>query len=286
MRSFLVCSVVGLAVMTMAASSSAQDPIKIGPIPSFEVTPPVHVAGFHRYGQSGAYTGGALGIGVDVENSSDKPVDNVSVKLDIGGGKVLEQSVSVAPHGTRTAVFYDNDGLTSSCKAAEYKIMLSGPGTMNGQTKSALIKPTCTFQSTLEQTWNQMSPDKVLAEKSGNAYLTSPVVQMNANCGSAPTIKVTMINQSSLSSPSVIVQAKEWSEGGKVKSQTSAAFPISGGESKALLLTPVYANAGGEPTTKLHLGIVDWTKSLQGHTSDGGIFVNTTRSCSLAFTLL
>jgi hypothetical protein len=27
------------------------------------------------------------------------------------------------------------------------------------------------------------------------------------------------------------------------------------------------------------------TKSLQSHASDGGIFVNTTRSCSLAFNL-
>lgn len=35
----------------------------------------------------------------------------------------------------------------------------------------------------------------------------------------------------------------------------------------------------------MKLSMVDWTKSLGGHTSDGGIFINTVRSCSLDFDL-
>jgi hypothetical protein len=283
MRSFLVCSMVGLVVMTMAASGSAQEqPAKVVTGINFQVAPPVRVAGFHRYGQTGAYTGGSLGIGVDIENKSDKPADFVSVKLDLGGGKILEQMVSVPPNGMRMATFFDSDGLASSCTATKYKIMLSGPGTgANGTVKDAYVTPTCLFTSKVEETWNMMSPDKVAAEKAGNAYLYSPAVTFNANCGAAPTIKVKIVNKSSLSSPSLIVQAKDFSNG-QVKSQTAAAFPLAAGESKDLLLTPVAANSG-EPAAKMNLAIVDWSKSLQGNTSNGGIFINTTRSCSLKF---
>jgi hypothetical protein len=129
-----------------------------------------------------------------------------------------------------------------------------------------------------------MSPDKVAAEKAGNAYLYSPSVVMNPNCGAAPTIKVKIVNKSSLSSPSLVVQAKDWTVGGQVKSQTAAAFSLGVNESKDLTLTPVSANSG-EPAAKMKLGIVDWTKSVQGNTSDGGIFINTTRSCTLSFWL-
>jgi hypothetical protein len=288
MRSFLVSTVLGLVVATMAASGSAnaEEPARISSTrPKIEIAPPVRVAGFHRYGQTGAYGTGAIGIGVDMENTSDKPIDGVTVKLDIGD-KVLEQSVSIPPKGTRMATFFDTEGLASSCKAKPYTIMISGPGTgANGFTREAHITPSCAFTSKLEETWNLMSPDKVEAEKAGNAYLTAPALQSSASCAGGPTIKATIIDKSSLSSPSLIVQAKEWTADGKVRSQTAAAFPLATNESKAVLLAPVASSAGAEPTTKLKLGIVDWTKSLQGHTSDGGIFVSTTRSCTLSFAL-
>ena len=118
----------------------------------------------------------------------------------------------------------------------------------------------------------------------GNAYLTAPAIQSGASCKTSPTIKVRIVNQSSLASPSIIVQAKDWTAGGTVKAQTAAAFPLAAKESKELVLTPV-ASKDAEPSPRMSLAIVDWTKSLQGHTSNGGIFVNTTRSCSLAFAL-
>ncbi len=284
MRSLMMGTLAVLASITMAATGSAEEtPTPIGAArPKIELAPPVRVTAFKRHGQTGNYSGGALGIAVDLENVTNKPIDNVNVKL-VFGDKVLEQSVSVPPKGTRAAVFSDQAGLESSCSPKSYEINVALP---NGTafTKAARISPSCTFSSSIEESWNKMSPDKVEAEKAGNAYLFKPSIQAGAVCGKGPAMKVTVINQSSYASPSLIVQAKEWDADPKVRSQTSAAFPIASKAMKEVALEPV-TNASYEPTDKLILRITDWTKSLKGRTTDGGIYVNTTRSCSLGYAL-
>lgn len=35
----------------------------------------------------------------------------------------------------------------------------------------------------------------------------------------------------------------------------------------------------------MHLKIYDWSKSMGGHTADGGLIINTSRSCWLSFAL-
>jgi len=244
----------------------------------------VRIVGFHRSGPNGVYTGGALGVAVDVENKGAAAAEGVTVKLDVGGGQILESTVTIPASSTRTLIFNDAAGLTSSCKANAYAISLAGPGTGNAS-RAGRITPSCTFKSSVEETWNLMTPDHVEAEKAGNAYLTAPTLVSAPVCGAGPTIKVRMVNKSTASSPSIIVQAKEWTAAAPVKAQTAAAFPIAASESKDLVLTPV-ASASGDVPAKLALHIVDWTKSLGGHTSDGGIFVNTTRTCTLDFDLL
>lgn len=282
MRSMMVGTVVALVVSTLAASGSAQEPEqKPTARPRIEI-PQVRVSGFHRSGQTGAYTGGALGVAVDVENTGNQAVDGVVVKLDVGE-QVLERTLSIPARSTRSAIFSDSEGLESSCKPKPYTIALTGPRTSSA-IRTAHITPSCSFKSTIEETWNLMSPDRVEANKTGNVYLSAPSLVSGPTCGKGPTMKVRMISHASMSSPSVIVQAKEWTANGQVKAQTAAAFPIAPNEMKELLLTPV-SGGNGEVPEKLALSIVDWTKSLGGHTSNGGIFLNTTRSCALDFDL-
>ena len=284
MRSLAVSMVTMLVLTTVAASGSAGEPAaKPALRPRIEVAPPVRITGFHRpAGQVAGYTGGALALAVDVENAGPTTVDGVVVKIG-EGDRVLEAVLSIPARSTRTAVLTDHEGLASSCKAKPYTLSLAGPGT-GGGSREARVTPTCTFASTLEETWNLMSPDRVEANKAGNVYLTAPAIAAAPACGKGPAVKVRIVSRAAASSPSLIVQAKDWSASGQVRSQTAAAFPLASGEQKELVLAPV---SGGElePPAKMKLAIVDWTKSLGGHTADGGIFVNTTRSCSLDFAL-
>lgn len=281
MRSFLVSGVVAMVVTTMAASGSAEE--KIATRPKIELAPPVRIVGFHRSGPNGVFTGGALGIAVDVENKGAATADGVIVKIDVGG-QVLASTIAIPAGAMRTVTFNDANGLASSCKVNAYAISLAGPATGDA-TRAGRITPSCTFKSSVEETWNQMTPDHVEANKAGNAYLTAPTLVNAPVCGAGPTIKVRIVNKSTLSSPSIVVQAKEWTAAAPVRAQTAAAFAIAPNESKDLVLTPV-GSAGSDVPAKLGLHIVDWTKSLGGHTSDGGIFVNTSRTCTLDFDLL
>lgn len=279
MRSLLVGSVMATVVTTLATLGHAGEAAPTAR-PKIELAPQVRVVGFHRApSQSGAYTGGALAVAVDLENAGSSAVDGLIVKLVDGDDMLESAALSIGPRGKRTVYFTDPEGLSSSCKDKPYTIQLS-----NGVRRSAHVTPTCAFSTTIEETWNQMSPDRVDALKTGNAYLTSPALVTAPSCGKGPTLKVRIVNKAAVSSPSIIVQAKDWSAGGAVKAQTSAALPLASNEQKELLLTPV-SNGDGDVPAKMKLGIVDWTKSLKGHTSDGGIFVNTSRSCSLAFDL-
>jgi len=279
MRSFVTSMVVGLVVTTMAAMSSAGEPLAR---PRIELAPPVKISGFHRPGGwQPAYTGGSIPIVVDVQNTGYTNA-NVVVKLDIGEA-VLEKTVSILARTAKDVTFDDTEGLASSCKPKSYAITLAVPGAAD-QVRTGTVQPSCTFKSTLGESWNLMSPDRVEAEKTGNAYLSRPVLVSGPTCSAGPTVKVHMINRSVYASPSIIVQAKDADATPQVRAQTSAAFPIAAGEDKELLLTPV-SGVSGEVPERIRLSIQDWTKSLRGRTSDGGISVVTTRSCQLAFDL-
>lgn len=289
MRSFMTGTMMAAVVTTMAASGSAGEPSMNRPLgrPRIVVAAPVRVVGFHRpAGQTGAYAGGPLALAVDVENTGNVAAEGVVIKLS-SGDSAMSATLSIPARSTRTAIIQDSEGLESSCQAKSYAISLTGAGAAS-DARAARIAPSCTFSSTLEETWNKMSPDRVDAEKTGNVYLTNPVIVAAPTCAkAAPAIKVSIISHAVKSSPSLIVQAKEWTAIASVKAQTSAAFPLAPNESKAVVLVPVpSASNGAEPASKMKLGITDWTKSLGGHTSDGGIFVNTTRSCALDLALL
>lgn len=278
----LMGTVVGLMVTAMAATSSAGEP---GPVarPRIEIAPPVKITSFRRpTGWMPAYTGGSVPVVIDLYNGSQSAIDNVVVKLDIGD-KVLEKSVSIGGRRALEVAFDDTEGLTSSCSAKQYSIKLAQPNA-GEVSRTAHIQPTCTFTSTIEETWNLRSPDAVEAEKKGNAFLTRPVLVSAPTCNAGPTMKVRLANRSSYASPSIIVQVKDWDATPQVRSQTSAAFPIAAGEEKEVLLMPA-SGVSGEVPERMALSIVDWTKSLKGRTSNGGIFVNTKRSCQLAYDL-
>ena len=290
MRS-MVRSMVGVVfaglVMSVAATGSAQPQEKAsGARPSVGLAPALRVTAFRRpAGETGAYTGGSLAVAFEVENTAFVGMDNVVVKMS-ANGKTWEglEPISIPAHTTRTIVVVDKDGLESSCAPTTYSVTVSALG-VNAVARNAKLTPSCTFSSSIEETWNKMTPDHVEAEKNGNAFLKSPALTSAATCAKpSPTIKVHLQNNSAKSSPSMVVQATDAGGNRKVKAQTTAAFPLASGEDKEVLLTP-YASAGSEPAERMSLGIVDWTKSLGGHTSNGGIFVNTKRSCSLAYSL-
>lgn len=286
MRTFMMSTVVGLMVMAMAATSSAGEPAPSAPVarPKIDLAlSPVTITDFRRpTGWLPAYTGGSVPIVIDLYNSSQSAANDVVVRLDIGE-KVIEKTVSIGARRKLELAFEDTEGLPSACKAKPYTIKLAVPGAAE-ITRSAHVQPHCTFTSTIEETWNLKSPDRVEAEKTGNAYLSRPGLVSAPTCSAGPTLKVRMVNRSAYGSPSVIVQAKDWDATPQARSQTSAAFAIASGEDKELLLTPI-ANAAGEVPERMNLTIVDWTKSLKGRTSDGGIFVNTKRSCQLVYDL-
>lgn len=270
--------------MAAASTGAAGQPMRVSTTrPQIDLAPAVRVVAFRRpAGQAGAYTGGSLPVAIDVENTGATAAENVMVKV-ASGAKSFEGALTIPARTTRTIVLVDAEGLASSCEAKPYAISLVGAGIAENK-RSARITPSCSFSSTLEETWNLMKPDQVEAERNGNAYVTSPSIAAAPACGkAAPSIKARVVNKSAKSSPSLIVQAKD-ATAGSVKAQTSAAFPLASGEQKEVLLTPV-ANAGAEPAVKMKLSLVDWTKSLGGRTSDGGIFVNTTRSCALDFAM-
>lgn len=290
MRSFLMSTVVAVVVTTLAATSSADE--GTAKLASPTTRPqigrplPVRIDGFHRPvgQQSLAYTGGALSIAVEVYNDSDKPVDNVGVKLVIGD-KTLEQSVSVPPNGRRAAIFWDQAGLEQSCSPKEYKAYLTGPSTIvDTKVKDGKVTPSCTFKSNVEQTWSQMSPDKVEAMKAGNAYLASAVVLSSPACGNGPMVKAKIVNKSSIDAASLIIQQKDMAAPYQVKAQNQAAFSLAVNETKEVMLVPV-AGSTKDVALKSKLTIYDWTKQMSGHTSDGGLVVNTSRSCWLTFAM-
>lgn len=271
-----------LAMVAVATSAGAGEPAaKTTARPRIELAPAVRVTGFRRApGQTGAYTGGALALAVDVENTGSSPAEGVVVKV-TSGGQTLAATITIPARSSRAVLLTDGEGLASSCKPKPYSLSLSGPGTGDAK-RDARVTPTCTFTSTLDETWNQKSPDRVEAMQTDHVYLSSPSIVTAPTCGKGPTMKVRIVSKTTATSPSLIVQAKEWTAGGKVKAQTSAAFPLASRESKDLVLTPV-TGGDGEVPARMHLDIVDWTKSLGGRDSDGGIFVDTTRSCALDF---
>ena len=290
MRSMLMGTMMAAVVTTAATSGSAGEPPINTPAqrPRIVLAPPVRVVGFHRPpGQTGPYTGGPLALAGDVENTGDVAAEGVVVKL-ASGDAAMNATLSIPARSTRTVLVQDSVGIESSCQPKLYAISLAGTGTSE-RVRNARITPACTFSSTLEETWNKMSPDRVEAEKAGTVYLSRPSIAAAPTCQkAAPSIKVSVVSQAAKSSPSLIVQAKEWTALAPVKAQTAAAFPIAPNELKEVVLTPVanVSKGGAEPASKMKLTIVDWTKSLGGRTSDGGIFVKTTRSCALDLSLL
>lgn len=283
MRSFMMGSLVAAMVMTMAATGSAQDTAPRAR-PKLDLAPALRVVGFHRAGSNGAYAGGALSIAIDVENTGVLAAESVAVKLS-AGSEVMEGKLSIPGHATRTLVLQDAEGLPMSCEPKAFAIELSGAGAPAGARKAS-IQPTCKFTSTIESTWNQMTPDHVEAEKTGNVYLASASIAAQPVCGQvAPTLKVRVVSHAAKSSPSLIIQERESNASEKVRAQTYAAFPLAPNEEKEVTLYPVALTPHDAIPTRLKLAIVDWTKSLGGHTSSGGIFINTTRSCSLDFGL-
>lgn len=285
MRSFMMSTVVGLMVTAMAATSSAQP--EISARPKIEVAPAagpvVKITKFRRpMGWMPAYTGGTVPVVIELENTGNAAVENVSIRLDIGE-KVLEKTFTIGGRKTMELAFDDTEGLASSCQSKQYKIGYTIPGQSTGM-RTAHIQPSCTFTTSIEETWNLKSPDRVEAEKNGNAYLTRPVLVSAPTCSAGPTMKVRIANRSQYSSPSLVVQVKDADATPTARSQTAAAFALSAGEDKDLQLTPV-STAYGEVPERMKLSIVDWSKSLKGRTSDGGIFVNTKRSCQLVYDL-
>lgn len=282
MRSFTMSMMVGLAMVTAATTGSAGEPV-VQARPKIELAPPVRITAFRRpTGWLPAYTGGSVPVVIDIDNSGNAQVDDVVVKLDIGE-KVLEKTVSIGGRKRMELVFEDTEGLASSCAAKQYSIKLAMPGVAES-TRTGSIQPTCTFTSSIEEGWNLKSPDLVNAEKSSTAYLSRPVLVSGPTCSAGPTVKVRLVNRSGYASPSVIVHARDLDSTPQIRSQTWAAFPIAAGEEKDLQLSPVGGVTPDVPE-RMVLGIVDWTKSLKGRTSGGGLAIVTKRSCQLAYDL-
>src|SRR6185295_4363181 len=192
MRSLMMSPVVAMVVMTLAATGHADiNASKTGATtrPKIELAPTVKITNFRRpLGNGASYTGGPLALAVDVESSGNGPTD-VTVKIGWSGGSI-SGLLTVPAHSTRYIALQHTEGLPSSCSPKAYTISITGAdGTVLG-TRNARITPSCTFTSTLEETWNQMTPDHVDAEKKGNVYLQSPKIVSQAACGKpAPSMK-------------------------------------------------------------------------------------------------
>jgi hypothetical protein len=128
--------------------------------------------------------------------------------------------------------------------------------------------------------WNQVTPDHQQSLQSDSLFIWNTVVESAPTCTTGLKAKVTVRNNSKLSSPSILVHA---SNGGTVKAQTPAAFPIAVGQSKDVIVEP-YGAQSGDPTA-LTLTIVDWTHSLGNHLGAQGVTITPTRSCTLAAAL-
>lgn len=284
MRKMAMFGFAGL-VVTMAANGSAGDARDVGPAVAgtLSVAPPIAIVGFHRSTptQGQTYSGGGIAMEVAVQNKGDVPFSGM-VKL-TSGGDVIEAPITVKAHSVAIASLSDAEGLDSVCAPKSYGIEVTGSG-LAAVKRSGKVTPTCTFSSTVESTWNQMTPDHVEAEKSGSVYLASATLVQAPTCSKGAMVRARLVSNSMLSSPSLIVQAKDATAPGKVRATTEAAFPFAPKEQKDVLLTPTHGSTSDVPA-KMNIAIVDWTKSLKGKTANGGLFVQTTRACQLAFLL-
>lgn len=284
----------GLAIMVVAfaGQASAEDPVVKVVKPGVSIAPPLRIVSFSRSNAakpgeiatapsgSGAYTGGQYYVGVQVENTTDKPIDKAAVKLTFGA-TTLESVLAIPAKSSRVAIFTDPEGITSSCAPKAYNVEVTPPGGV-AIAKKAHVTPTCTFTSNVDEAWYHATPDSVEYAQKDTAYVTGAKLVTPPTCSGGPQLTVRIYNHSGKASPSLIVQAKTPGANPVVKAQTAAAFPLAAKDYKELTLTPVNgANADVAP--KLDVAINDWTHSL--NIANGGITVETKRSCTLAFGL-
>jgi hypothetical protein len=226
----------------------------------------------------GIYTGGPLDLQVAVESGAAAPRSAV-LSLDYGGGTATQTLAlpATATSVVKTAKLTDPGGLTSGCSPRSYVVRLTTPGDRaNDQSFTIDVTPSCTFTSSIVDEWNMIEPDRVDEAKKDSVYLQNAAIETPPTCTAGPRIKAQIVNHSKLSSPSLIVQAKD---GAVVKAQTSAAFALAAGSYKELVLTPVGAH---DPAAKEVVVITDWTHGLGTHVDHHGITVTTKRSCTVA----
>lgn len=224
------------------------------------------------------YTGGAVAVLVTVDNPAAWPVDNVTVKLNYGTG-VVEQVISLPAQSSKQVPFVDPVGFLSTCAPRDYTLSLAGDLAITTP-RTGRITPTCTYASKVVDPWDKAVPDRVVEEQSDHAFFTNATIPSPPTCTKGLTINGVISNRSKKASPSLVVQAHA---GNVTKAQTPTAFPLAAGEGKKITLLP-YGPAG-DPTGKLDVTVIDWTKSLGGWLLNQGMTVETTRSCTLAFKL-
>jgi hypothetical protein len=227
------------------------------------------------------YEGGAYRLELEIQSMAPHS-GNVTVKLDSGNTSLDTQIIAMVGTTAATTKYMsvgDPAGL-SSCKPKTYTVSLIPAG---GVAVSQLVEvtPHCALASAIRDEWNQLSPDNVDATKKDNVYLTNAVLESAPTCQGGPKIKADIVNNSKLSSPSLVVQLKS---GETVSAQTAAAFALPAGAGKTVVATPVVP-AADVPDSQT-LVITDWTHALGTHIATHTIEVTTKRHCTLVATLI
>lgn len=274
----LVASISGTALGTDPQAMATLKPGGARPHP-----PSATISGFASGAASNSplgaiYTGGALAVMVTVDNPAAWPVDNVTVKFNYGTG-VLEQVISLPAQSSKQVPFVDPAGFQSTCAPRDYTLSLAGDLAITTP-RTGRITPTCTYASRVVDPWDKAVPDRVVEEQSGHAFFTNATIASPPTCTKGVTINGVIANKSKKASPSLLVQARA---GNVSKAQSPAAFPLGAGEWQKITVPPY--GPPGDPTGKLDVSVVDWTKSLGGWLINQGMTVETTRTCTLAFKL-
>lgn len=206
---------------------------------------------------------------------------HVVLKLTPQGGAEVSVAVDfppLPPGGSlsKAVQLTDPAGLPM-CTGKEYTLSVSSADhPANDVVRHFVVTPSCKFESKVIDDWNLASDDRVEDAKKEGVYLQNTTLDTAPTCVTGARLKTQIVNQSKISSPSVIVQLKD---GDRVTGQTDAAFALDAGGLKNLLVTP--AGAPGGLVESQSLVINDWVHKFGSHLRNHGITLKTTRSCTL-----
>jgi len=217
--------------------------------------------------QTSIYAGGPLTIRIDVHNDGNQP-HQVQVAFFAPSAGLSAQTIDMKPEENRTLQFIDSVGFSNLCRPRDYtaQVMSGTSRPVSENTRTARVAPSCTFSAKSTNPWNQMSPDRVDAVKTGMLWSSDIKVENTPTCAQNLKIEVTVVNHSKHEAKNVI--AKLTNASGAPEGQ-SAPFTIAPGGYKAVTFSADQGAFG-----KLGFALVDPSNSLAGALVNQGMTVD------------